>query len=334
MAEQKDKTWIYALAGVWFCCVMCGLIYLVVAKLQILWPFAANSENVDEEDEDEDEEDSEEEESGSSTASGTNTGGSAATGSTGSTGTGTIAADPTKLTRTSLPERYVTLQNKDNHCLSFTTGQSWWTCGVEGYPGFDGSWSLKDSGIAAPTGSAYKNYVTLHNKAHGTCLQYDVPNTRLQACAVARTADKSLFALIPLAYDAPATSAYPKYVALRNKSTGKSLCLNGGALADYPSPQPGESPGFNGAWSINPTAYVTKATVDDPCSSEHAAPVATACLNDVWKKAGCTTTIPSTYTGWWKNQPLDVIRRDMAAYGAMTDTNSAGYKNCRTQFTG
>jgi len=71
----------------------------------------------------------------------------------------------------------------------------------------------------------------------------------------------------------------------------------------------------------------------DPCIGQSAAPVSTACLNSIWKKSGCTTTIPDSYNGWWKQQPIDVIKTDMAAWGSLSnDPNDNHHQSCKVAF--
>lgn len=67
------------------------------------------------------------------------------------------------------------------------------------------------------------------------------------------------------------------------------------------------------------------------CEGQDAAPVSTACLNDVWKASGCTTTIPADYSGWWKQQPKSVIDKDMAIYGASSKP-STQFTTCHGPF--
>lgn len=70
-------------------------------------------------------------------------------------------------------------------------------------------------------------------------------------------------------------------------------------------------------------------TPTDACSGQAAPPVTNACLNLVWKSAGCKTTIPAAYQGWWTKQPLETVRKDMALWGQYgKDPASDRYQLC------
>lgn len=82
-------------------------------------------------------------------------------------------------------------------------------------------------------------------------------------------------------------------------------------------------------WSTGTTDYHTMACRGvkgpGPCDNQNNAPISTECLNDIWKKVGCVTTIPSHYSGWWKTKNKSEVQADMALY--------KNTSNCNTMFT-
>lgn len=59
-----------------------------------------------------------------------------------------------------------------------------------------------------------------------------------------------------------------------------------------------------------------------PCRGQTDAPLSTECLNDIWAKAGCLSTIPSDYSGWWKTQPRHIVESDMSKYKSSSKCTS------------
>lgn len=68
------------------------------------------------------------------------------------------------------------------------------------------------------------------------------------------------------------------------------------------------------------------------CQGQKDAPVSNACLNEVWKNAGCTTLLPADYSGWWTTKSLAEVKADMAIYGKDNSKTSKQYTTCKGAF--
>jgi len=85
------------------------------------------------------------------------------------------------------------------------------------------------------------------------------------------------------------------------------------------------------AWAKGTTPYYTTAcrgtpgVQPSPCDGQNSAPISIGCLNDLWKKRGCKTTIPAYYTGKWLTKNKAEVEADMQLY-KLDDYN------CMTQY--